>query len=114
MFQLRRLFEWQGILQFKPKRRFFIRQCFFSFTIHCCFMAILKTSADTNAGQSRSLTHCIKKSTSYKELEIHVNQLASYIECCSSGRIFCSLRQSGFSIDSVFFFHCSLRDKAAA
>ena len=69
MFQLRRLFEWQGILQFKPKRRFFIRQCFFSFTIHCCFMAILKTSADTNAGQSRSLTHCIKKSTSYKELE---------------------------------------------
>ena len=73
MFQLRRLFEWQDILQFKPKRRFFIRQCFFSFTIHCCFMAILKTSADTNAGQSRSLTHCIKKSTSYKELEIHVN-----------------------------------------
>ena len=50
-----------GILQFKPKRRFFIRQCFFfSFTAHCCFMAILKTSADINAGQRRSLTHCIK------------------------------------------------------
>ena len=63
----RRLYEWQ----FKPKRLFFIRQCFFfSFTIHCCFMAILKTSADTNAAQSRSL---YKKSKSYKELEIQVN-----------------------------------------
>ena len=32
---------------------------FFSFNVHCCFMIILKTSADTNAGQSRRLTHCI-------------------------------------------------------
>ena len=28
------LFEWQDILQFKPKR-FFSLQCFFCFTIHC-------------------------------------------------------------------------------
>ena len=48
-YRLRRLFEWQGILQLKPKQRFFIRQYFFSLTVHCCFMAILKTSADTNA-----------------------------------------------------------------
>ena len=34
----------------------------FSFTVHCCFMAVLKTSAYTNPGQShRSVTHCIKK-----------------------------------------------------
>ena len=33
---------------------------FFSFTAHCCFMAILKTSADTNAGQSHRFTLCIK------------------------------------------------------
>ena len=33
---------------------------FFSFTVYCCFMAILKTPADTNAGQSRRLTYCIK------------------------------------------------------
>ena len=45
---------------------------FFSFTVHCCFMAILKTSAGTNAGQSRSLTHCIKN-PHHKELEIQVN-----------------------------------------
>ena len=43
-----------------------------------------------------------------------INDLVGYVECCSSGRIFCSLSQGGFSFDSVFFFHCSLRDKAAA
>ena len=77
-------------------------------------MAILKTSADINAEQRRSLTHCIKKSTSFKEIEIHLNYLASYVECCSSGKIFCNLSQNGFSFDSVYFFHYSLQDKAAA
>ena len=33
----------------------------FSLIVHCYFMAILKTSADTNAGQSHRLTHFIKK-----------------------------------------------------
>ena len=33
---------------------------FFSLTAHCCFIAILKNSAETNAGQSHRLTHCIK------------------------------------------------------
>ena len=32
----------------------------FSFTAHCCFIAILKTSADANAGQNYRLTHCLK------------------------------------------------------
>ena len=45
------------MLQLEPKR-FFTRQCFFSF--RCCFMAILKSSADTNVGQNRNLTHCTK------------------------------------------------------
>ena len=53
------LFEWHGILQFKPKQ-FFTRQCFFPFTVRCCFMAILKSSADANAGRNCSLTHCTK------------------------------------------------------
>ena len=38
---------------------------FFSFAVYCCFMAILKTTADTNAGQSHRLTHCIKSLHSY-------------------------------------------------
>ena len=33
---------------------------FFSFTVHYCFMTILKASVATNAGQSHRLTHCIK------------------------------------------------------
>ena len=33
---------------------------FFSFTANRCFMVILKTSADTNAGQNDRLIHCIK------------------------------------------------------
>ena len=33
---------------------FSFNSVFFPFGIHCCFTAILKTSADTNAGQSRS------------------------------------------------------------
>ena len=58
------LFEWQGILQFIGQSGFsFDSVFFFSFTAHCCFMAIPKTSADTNAGQNDRLTHCIKKST---------------------------------------------------
>ena len=32
----------------------------FSFTVYFCFMAILKTTADTNAGESHRLTYCIK------------------------------------------------------
>ena len=54
------LFEWQGILQFINQSGFPFNSIFFSFTVHCCFMATLKTSADTNAGQSHRLTHCIK------------------------------------------------------
>ena len=33
---------------------------FFSFIVHCCFMAILKASGDTNAGQNHRLTHRLK------------------------------------------------------
>ena len=59
---LRMLFEWQGILQFiSQSGSSFDSVFFFSFTAYCCFMAILKTSTDTNAGQSHRLTHCIKK-----------------------------------------------------
>ena len=55
------LFEWQGILLVISQSGFSFDSVFFlSFTIHCCFMAILKTSADTNAGQGHRLTHCIK------------------------------------------------------
>ena len=50
------------MLQFEPKR-FFTRQCFFSF--RCCFVAILKSSADTNVGQNRKLTHCTKSRYRY-------------------------------------------------
>ena len=32
----------------------------FSFTVYCCFTAVLKTTADTKAGQSHRLTYCIK------------------------------------------------------
>ena len=52
-------FEWQGILQVKPKR-FSTRQFFFPFSVLCCFMAVLKCSADTNAGQNCSSTHWTK------------------------------------------------------
>ena len=38
---------------------------FFSFTAHCCFMAILKTSTATNAGQNDRLIHCIKNLRCY-------------------------------------------------
>ena len=62
--QLRRmLFEWHGILQFVSQSGFSFDSAFFSFTVRCYFMAILKSSADTNTGQSHRLTHCIKKST---------------------------------------------------
>ena len=42
------------------KAVFHSRVFLFSLIAHCCFMAILKTSADTNAGQSHRLTHCIE------------------------------------------------------
>ena len=59
--RLRRvLFEWQGNLRFISQSGVSFDSVFFFFTVHCCFMAILKTSADTNAGQSHRLTHCIK------------------------------------------------------
>ena len=59
--QLRRmLFAWHGILQFISQSGFSFDSVFFSFTGHCYFMAILKTSVDTNARQSHRLTHCIK------------------------------------------------------
>ena len=55
------LFEWQGILQFISQSGFSFDSLFlFSFTAHCCFIAILKTSADANAGQNYRLTHCLK------------------------------------------------------
>ena len=38
---------------------------FFTFAVHCCFMAILKTSADTNQEQSYRLSHCIKNPHHY-------------------------------------------------
>ena len=58
--RLRRMFfEWQGIIQVKPKR-FSTRQFFFPFSVLCCFMAVLKCSADTNAGQICSSTHWTK------------------------------------------------------
>mgnify|MGYP006973392376 FL=1 len=47
-----------------PRRMLFECRVFrlqFMVTVHCYFMAILKTSADTNAGQSHRLAHCIKK-----------------------------------------------------
>ena len=59
--QLRRmLLEWHGILPFISQSGFSFGRAFFSFTVHCYFIAILKTSADSNAGQSHRLTHCIK------------------------------------------------------
>ena len=59
--QLRRmLFEWQGNLQFISQSGFSFDSVFFSFTANRCFMVILKTSADTNAGQNDRLIHCIK------------------------------------------------------
>ena len=55
------LFNRHGILQFISQSGFHSTVLFFFFfTVHCYFMAILKTSADTNAGQSHRLTHCIK------------------------------------------------------
>ena len=58
-------------------------------------------------GNSRWKAVYAVRSTLY-ELEIHINELASYVDG-SSGRVFCSLSQSGgFSFDSFFFFHCSL------
>ena len=52
--------EWQGIPQFISQSCFSFDSVFFSFPCHCFFVAILKASADTNAGQSHRLTHCIK------------------------------------------------------
>ena len=39
---------------------FSLDSAFFPFAARCCFMAILKSSADTNVGQNRNLTHCTK------------------------------------------------------
>ena len=67
----RMLFEWQGILQFKTKQ-FFIRQCF-SFLLHSSKNSsktvILKASANTNAGQNRSLTDCMIKNVHFYNLK---------------------------------------------
>ena len=40
----RMLFEWLGIPQFISQSGFSFDNVFFSFTAHCCFMAILKNS----------------------------------------------------------------------
>ena len=55
--QLRRMFfEWQGILQFISQRGFsFDSVSFSSFTVHCCFMAILKADKRRTKSQIASL-----------------------------------------------------------
>ena len=53
------LFEWHGILQFISQSGLSFDSVFF-FTVHCYFMAILKSPADTNAGQSHRFNHRIK------------------------------------------------------
>ena len=55
-------FEWHDIPQpFVSQSGFsFDSASFFSFTVHCYdFMAILKTSPHTNAGQGPRLTHIV-------------------------------------------------------
>ena len=59
------LSEWKGVLQFISQSGFSIDCVLFSFNVHYCFMPLLKTSADTNVGQSYRLTHCIKNLRCY-------------------------------------------------
>ena len=65
------LFEWHGILQFVSQSTFSFESVFCFFHCSLPFYGYAKNSADTNAEQSRRLTHCIKN--------LHCYNLKSFI-----------------------------------
>ena len=100
------LFKWHGILHFISQSGFW---WFFSFTVYCCFMDILKTPADTDAGKSPRLVHCTKKSTSfqYKSLIFKLS-LLSYITFKNNNfrrALFCKPIAQKCYISSYNLFH---------